>query len=141
MVKLKNAVSTGGMNIQSTKNGKGTNQVTLTGYVSIDAQDEMPMEFYHIPGLAKAIKVTSEAGATTGKTKISTNYTLRSGESYVYEVGTAAEVVYYGDTTTGWTEWDGTSDITAETGKKITVVVSRDDKAVSAGNTTVTAKA
>ncbi len=46
---LKNAISTGGLNIQSTKNGKGTNQMTLTGHVSIDAQDDMPMEFYDIP--------------------------------------------------------------------------------------------
>lgn len=47
-VKLKNALSTGGMNIQTTKNGKGTNQVTITGHVSIDAQNDMPMEFYDI---------------------------------------------------------------------------------------------
>ena len=46
---LKNAISTGGLNIQSTKNGKGTNQMTLTGHVSINAQDDMPMEFYDIP--------------------------------------------------------------------------------------------
>lgn len=48
-VKLKNALSTGGLNIQSNKNGKGTNQVTVTGHVSINAQNEMPMEFYDIP--------------------------------------------------------------------------------------------
>lgn len=48
-VRLKNALSTGGLNIQSTKNGKGTNQVTITGHVSINAQDSMPMEFYDIP--------------------------------------------------------------------------------------------
>ena len=55
-VRLKNALSTGGMNIQSSKNGKGTNQVTLTGHVSIDAQNDMPMEFYDIP---------PQSGATT----------------------------------------------------------------------------
>lgn len=48
-VKLINALSTGGLNIQSTKNGKGVNQMTLTGHVSIDAQNVMPMEFYDIP--------------------------------------------------------------------------------------------
>ena len=47
-VKLINALSTGGLNIQSSKNGKGTNQMTLTWHVSIDAQDTMPMEFYDI---------------------------------------------------------------------------------------------
>ena len=46
---LKNAISTGGLNIQSNKNGKGTNAITVTGHVSINAQDEMPMEFYDIP--------------------------------------------------------------------------------------------
>ncbi len=48
-VKMLNALSTGGLNIQSTKNGKGTNQMTITGHVSIEAQDVMPMEFYDIP--------------------------------------------------------------------------------------------
>ena len=48
-VRLINALSTGGLNIQSTKNNKGTNQMTITGHVSLDAQDKMPMEFYDIP--------------------------------------------------------------------------------------------
>ena len=43
---LKNALSTGGFTLQTTKNGKGQVSVTLTGHVSIDAQDTMPMEFY-----------------------------------------------------------------------------------------------
>lgn len=47
-VKLLNALSTGGLNIQSSKNGKGTNQMTITGHVSIVHQDTMPMEFYDI---------------------------------------------------------------------------------------------
>ena len=49
VVKLLNAISTGGMNIQTTKNGKGTNQMTLTGYMSVQDQSAVPMEFYHIP--------------------------------------------------------------------------------------------
>lgn len=43
-----NALSTGGMSIQTSKNGKGTNGTTIMGHVSIDAQDTMPMEFYVI---------------------------------------------------------------------------------------------
>lgn len=49
-VRLINALSTEGLNIQTTKNGKGTNQTTLTGHVSLSAQDVMPMEFYDING-------------------------------------------------------------------------------------------
>lgn len=48
-IHLLNALSTDGLNIQSTKNGKGTNQITVTGHVSINAQNTMPMEIYDIP--------------------------------------------------------------------------------------------
>jgi hypothetical protein len=47
-IKLKNALSTGGLSVQTTKNGKGTNAMTLTGHFSLDSQDEVPMEFYDI---------------------------------------------------------------------------------------------
>lgn len=47
-IQLKNALSTGGFTIQTTKNGKGQITVELTGHVSIDAQDVMPMVFYSI---------------------------------------------------------------------------------------------
>ena len=43
---LKNALSTGGLSLQTTKNGKTTIACELTGHVSIDEQDDMPMEFY-----------------------------------------------------------------------------------------------
>jgi len=43
---LKNALSTGGFTIQTTKNGKGQVSVELTGHVSVDDQNTMPMEFY-----------------------------------------------------------------------------------------------
>lgn len=47
---LKNALSTGGFTLQTTKNGKGQISVSLTGHVSIDDQDTMPMEFYSEAG-------------------------------------------------------------------------------------------
>lgn len=45
-IQLKNALSTEGFSLKTTKNGKGNLGVTLTGHVSINAQDEMPMVFY-----------------------------------------------------------------------------------------------
>lgn len=45
-VELKNALSTGGFNLQTTKKGKGQLSVEMTGHYSINAQDEVPMEFY-----------------------------------------------------------------------------------------------
>lgn len=47
-VKLINALSTGGFTLQTTKNGKGQISIELTGHVSINAQDTMPMEFYSL---------------------------------------------------------------------------------------------
>ena len=46
-IRLMNAISTGGINIQTSKNGKGTNQVTFTGHTTL-ANNEVPMEFYDI---------------------------------------------------------------------------------------------
>ena len=91
----------------------------------------------------KTIGVESAAGTAAGDTALTLTYTPGSGESYVYKVDTDAPVIAYGqipDYT--WTPWDGTSDITATTGKKITVAsVNADGRAVAAGSATVTAKA
>lgn len=45
-VRLINALSTGGLSLQTGKNAKGQIAVTLTGHVSIANQDVVPMEFY-----------------------------------------------------------------------------------------------
>ncbi len=45
-VRLINALSTGGFSLQTTKNGKGQIALELTGHVSINDQETMPMEFY-----------------------------------------------------------------------------------------------
>ena len=45
---IKNALSTGGLSLQTSKNEKGQLSITLTGHVSAENQDEMPMEFYSI---------------------------------------------------------------------------------------------
>lgn len=45
-VHLMNALSTGGISLKTNNNGTGQTSVTLTGHVSVDAQDVVPMEFY-----------------------------------------------------------------------------------------------
>ena len=47
-VRLINALSTGGFSLQTTKNGKGQISIELTGHVSINNQDTMPMVFYSL---------------------------------------------------------------------------------------------
>ena len=92
-----------------------------------------------------ALTVVSAAGASSGKTALTvTGRTLKSGEAYVYKThATAAPSVKLGDDlSSGWTSWDGSADITATTGHKITVAVKdKNSKAVAAGSTDVTSHA
>lgn len=45
-VQLKKALSTAGFSLQTTKAGKGNTAVTLTGHVTADTQQQVPMEFW-----------------------------------------------------------------------------------------------
>lgn len=45
-VHLMNALSTAGLSLTATKNGKGRLQIELGGHVSLDKQNVVPMEFY-----------------------------------------------------------------------------------------------
>ena len=45
-VQLKNALSTGGFSLKTSKAGKGNTSVTLTGHVTAATQQEVPMEFW-----------------------------------------------------------------------------------------------
>lgn len=90
-----------------------------------------------------AITVASAAGTAAGDTKLTlSGYTPAAGESYKYKVGdTAPAVGLYEVLDNTWTAWNGTADITAATGKEITVAsVDATGAAVAAGNATVTAK-
>lgn len=64
-IQLKNALSTGGFSLQTTKSGKGQISVTLTGHVSIEAQTDMPMVFYSTSGTAEASQTDSGTDSGT----------------------------------------------------------------------------
>ena len=95
-VKLKNALSTGGFSIQTTKNGKGTIAMEITGHVSINAQDSMPMEFYEIPPQSSAGTVpivqnltnaTSSSSATSVTEGGSFSATITAASGYSLSAG------------------------------------------------------
>lgn len=90
------------------------------------------------------LSVNSVAGTATGDTKITVS-PAKEKETNVYKYKTAettAPTVLYGQSVKNWTAWDGTSDITATTGHKITVVeADATYKALNAGEATVTSKA
>jgi hypothetical protein len=91
-----------------------------------------------------SLTVASEASATTsGKTAITVSgYNPGTGETLKYKVADTAPSVTYGQNLKNWTSWNGTDEITAATGKGITVAyVDANYRAQAAGSTTVTAKA
>lgn len=140
-VKIKNALSTAGLSLKTTKDGKGNISLTLTGHVSINDQDTMPMEFYSSEGERfKTLTVTSVAGTTEGKTAVTfTGYTVGASNSLKYKIGDTAEAVVLDDVlTTGWISWNGTDEISTTAGKKITVAVveTSSNKAKAAGSAT-----
>ena len=95
-----------------------------------------------IEGVLPELTVSSRAGGTSGKTALTVSgYTLGTGDSYVYKVTDDEIVVHVGDSTASWTSWNGSAEITATTGKIITVAVSNSSKVVARGHDTVTAKA
>lgn len=91
-VRLMNALSTGGFSLQTTKNGKGTVALDITGHVSINAQDVVPMEFYSVDGDTEFYEVKqilshitssyTESGVEAGG---ALSVTLTADEDYTIE--------------------------------------------------------
>lgn len=141
-IHLMNALNTAGFQIQSTKNNKGQLAFEYHGHYSIEDMETVPFEVYVKAGFElAALTVTSEAGTTSGKSKITvTGYTLGSGESYVYQTATGtAPSVDYGDSVSNWTALTSGSEITPTASHtKITVAVKDSGgNAVGAGSATL----
>ena len=90
----------------------------------------------------KALSVESAVGSTSGKTAITVSPELTAGNSYKYKTAASVELPAYDAVcTTGYTNWNGSADITATTGNKILIVeVDENNKAKKAGIATVTSK-
>lgn len=90
------------------------------------------------------LTVTSVAGTSaSGKTKVTVSPSLSAGNSYKYKTASSVTVPEFGaECKSGYTAWDGVSEITATTGNKILIVeVDANNKAVKAGSATVASKA
>jgi len=90
-----------------------------------------------------ALAVTSAASATTsGDTVITVAGTEATGTTLAYRVAGKAIDISNGVKPVGFTAWDGTDEITAATGKIITVVeLNADGRAIKIGSCSVVAKA
>lgn len=68
-VKIRNALSVNGFTLQTSKNNKGTISLQITGHVSVDAQNDMPMEIYSIDPEPDTGGVTVGGDAETQQTE------------------------------------------------------------------------
>lgn len=125
-VKLMNALSTGGLTLQTTKNGKGQTSIELTGHVSINAQDVVPMEFYsldeasdgygvkqllnHITSSYTSTTVSADASFTATLTA-DTDYTIDDASVVVKLGGIDVTAMAYNSATSTVTIAKATSDI------------------------------
>ena len=89
------------------------------------------------------LTVQSVEGTTIGNTKITITPEIEEGHSYKYKVATSPTMPTYDQVcSSGYTNWNGTDEITATTGQKIVVVeVDSNNKAKKAGEATITSKA
>ena len=122
---------------------ESTAEAVLPGITVITTSPAVVRPDFSIDGLT-ALTVSSAAGTAAGDTALTVSgYTLKSGESWAYKVttGTAATVLP-GEVVSGFTAWDGSSDITAATDKKLALVaLNAAGQAIAYGSCTVTAKA
>lgn len=73
-----------------------------------------------------------------GDTKITVSPAAAEGNKYKYKIAESATEVVYDQNVQTWSAWDGLADITAESGKVITVVECTSEyKARGAGHATV----
>lgn len=135
-VKLKNALSTAGFSLQTTKNGKGQTALTITGHVSIAAQNETPMEFYSIDPDEDADNYTITQNLTNVSSSI-TETSVASGSALNgtltaddgYEISSVTVTMGGVDITS--TAYDDTTNAIAITNVNGTVVITA--TATSAG--------
>lgn len=94
-------------------------------------------------GALQTLTVASAAGTASGDTKLTITEAKLLGRTYQYKTNAStAPTAAYGDVLTGWTAWDGVSDITATSTHKISICeVGTDGKVKRYGTATVTSKA
>lgn len=116
-IQLKNALSTEGFSLQTTKNGKGTIAITITGHVSINAQKEVPMVFYSADpteGITYTVKQLLSHVTSTfegGVIEASANFETTLAAETNYTIANVTVLVGGEDiTSTAWNS--GTSKVT-----------------------------
>lgn len=101
-VKIKKALSDSGFSLKTSKDGKGNLSVTLKGHVSINHQDDMPMEFYSLDPETPATYTYTAVSPVGTENPVEEGWYVLVGDSYRLTSDTAVDenVTYYKRTTT-----------------------------------------
>lgn len=111
-----------------------------------DSEGKADAYICHVLNITEAaledLTVTSTAGTTDGTTALEVSPELTEGRSYRYKTGPNVQMPVLYQDLSDWTDWDGTSDVTATTGDQIVVAeIDSIGLCMAAGSTTVTSKA
>ena len=131
----------------------GRNQAAITIAFAKDAETVINPEFKaepqddegtlikYIEEIPAELTVVSTAGTASGKTALTVTPAISSGNSYKYKTGANVTLPKIGDVcSSGYTNWDGSTEIAATNGQKIVIVeVDTENKAVAVGSATIVA--
>lgn len=118
-------------------------QVEINSGYRVTTKEKVVIKKHSDAPELKALTVTSGEGSASGSTAITVSPSLDDGNSYKYKAAANPTMPLVGqECKTGYTVWDGTSEITATSGQKIIIVeVDAASKCIGAGITTLTVKA
>lgn len=148
-IELYNALNTADITFTWADKNEGTVTVEFHAHQEgVDMTEYLPTVLhYFTPSTAMGeLTVTSAAGSNVGETAITKDYTLKTGEKFVYKVGTssnAPSIAYLEKADYSWTEWNGSSAINvgaSANGKKATIAVVKGGKAIMSGSCTLAVK-
>ena len=148
-IELYNALNTADITFTWADKNEGTITVEFHAHQEgVDMAEYLPTVLhYFTPSTALGeLTVSSAAGTNVGETAITKDYTLKSGEKFVYKVGSASAapaIAYMEKADYTWTEWNGSSAIdvgASANGKKATIAVVKGGKALMSGSCTLAVK-
>lgn len=127
-------------NLCATLKGGSTTADDIPGETIVDVINQITIaKGGDIPsGELKTLTLTSKPGTVKGTTKITVTGN-GSGQLY-YKTGGSIKLPTYEEDISGWTTWNGTSDITATDGESICVAeANASNLAIAAGSCTINA--
>lgn len=148
-IELYNALNTADITFTWADKNEGTVTAEFHAHQEgVDMTEYLPTVLhYFTPSTALGeLTVSSAAGTNVGETAITKDYTLKSGEKFVYKVGSASAapaIAYMEKADYTWTEWNGSSAIdvgASANGKKATFAVVKGGKALMSGSCTLAVK-